>query len=79
MQPWNMGSDFMNLSKLLCEMDVNARVFDKPQELMCFALVLCHTAYISDAFKSGINLNFLSYRCEMELDKRRLQCAFSGT
>lgn len=55
-----MGSDFMNLSKLLCEVDVNTGVFDKPQELMCFALVLCHTVYTFDASKSGINLNFLS-------------------
>lgn len=52
MQPWNLGLGFMNLSKLLCETDVNVRIFDKPQELMCFALVLCHAANTFDGSKS---------------------------
>lgn len=65
MQHWNSGSDFMNLSKLLCEMDVNGSTADSPQELRRFALGLCCAADTSDGSKSETYLNFPCYRYEV--------------
>lgn len=45
--------------------------FDKPQELMCFALVLCCAAYTFDGSKSETSLNFLCCRHEVETSQEK--------
>lgn len=67
----------MNLSKVLGEIDVNVSIFDKPQELMCFALVLCCAAYTFDGSQSETYLNLLCYRHEVETSQgKAASCHF---
>lgn len=66
MQPWNLGLDFTNLSKLHCEIHVNVSIFDKPQELIFFSFGFILCCMYFDGSKSETYLNFPCYRDEVE-------------